>query len=122
MPLLFADVLVFSANGAASYQPGAKPQENMKQDRWLKARPIVPVNNRIPSAMNRAFSALDYEQPISCGVAPGWYGAAPLALLIPNRKRDSTEILSRIHTTLNLKGRTSKVVRSLTVLTEQEVH
>jgi len=73
-------VSVFSAKGAASYQPGATPQGSVKREiLGLKARPIIPTDC-VPPAINRAFSARDSKQHASWGVAPGWYKAAPLAL------------------------------------------
>ena len=79
---------LLSAKGAVSYQPGATPQENAKpQDSGLKARPIVPMNDRIRGGINRAFSAPDFKRRASWGVAPGWNSDAPLALNASARPR-----------------------------------
>ncbi len=59
---------------------GNAPGKREIRDSGLKARPIVPAIDGLPPAINRAFSAADYNRHASWGVAPGWNSDAPLAL------------------------------------------
>ncbi len=64
-----------SAEGAASYQPGAAPQVNSNMSASAEsATHFVTRDEAALSALMRLFCAF------SLGFAQGWYEAAPLAL------------------------------------------
>ena len=68
-PRAWGGALGLSANGAATFQPGATPQEPTRsQNSGLKARPIVPPWNPRPRLRKRACSAGDVEPRASWGV------------------------------------------------------
>ena len=82
-----------SANGAASCQPGATPQEHRTpQNSGLKARAI-------PRADGSGFQPSWICETVTQGVALGWYEAGALPLLNkPNAALDaeSAEVLGNI--------------------------
>ena len=84
---------VRSANGAASYQPGATPQEQCPPPRQgLKARP-----NR--AKIGPGFQPSRICETVTQGVALGWYEAGALPLRNnPTAARDaeSAEVLGNI--------------------------
>ena len=85
IPSPIASVPFRSANGAASYQPGATPQGCVHSfHQGPTARPIPetipPGTNRLAVAMGRAFSPRFVFDGLSWAVGPGWDGGAPLVL------------------------------------------
>jgi len=71
-------VALSSANGAASYQPGATPQgAGSEKQKGLKARFI---GGALAGKNETGLQPLRCNSRVSWGVAPGWYEAAPLAL------------------------------------------
>ncbi len=67
--------LVFAEDQrSVPYQPGASPQENPQSESGLKARAIRGATRWCGP------SAPDISKSNIWGDAPGWYGAAPLAL------------------------------------------
>ena len=72
---------VFSAKGAALFQPGATPQETCRlPSRALKARLMAGAIRSFIGTIDRAFSPNFCGFSFSWGVAPGWYDPAPSAL------------------------------------------
>ncbi|MEI6351003.1 MAG: FAD-dependent oxidoreductase [Verrucomicrobiota bacterium] len=69
------------------YQPGASPQENPQNEAGLKARPISGAEQWVGP------SALEVSPSKTWGAAPGWYGAAPLALSIQDLTREFDAVL-----------------------------
>jgi len=66
-----------SAKGAPHTSLGQRPRTSKQTGSGLKARTIIGA-----VAMVRAFSP-DFFSLVSWGVAPGYYGAGPLALMNP---------------------------------------
>ncbi|MEI6350649.1 MAG: carbamoyltransferase HypF [Verrucomicrobiota bacterium] len=76
IPPKVSDLASAEDQRSVPYQPGASPQDNPQSESGLKARAI-------PDAMPWfGLSALNDSKLNSWGDAPGWYGAAPLALKI----------------------------------------
>jgi len=66
-----------SAKGAPHTSLGQRPRTSKQTGSGLKARTIIGA-----VAMVRAFSP-DFPSIVSWGVAPGYYGSGPLALMNP---------------------------------------
>jgi hypothetical protein len=72
------NLVCLSANGAPHTSLGHRPRIASQTKRGLKARPITPV-----TVHGSGFQPSVVSHHESWGVAPGWYGDGPLALLTP---------------------------------------